>query len=265
MELIHGTHKASKFASQDFITNLPDNVVTNILDRLLLRDAVRTSILSKSWRFKWTMLSQLVIDPNFFGYLSVTKYRNHHVRIINRILLHLRGAITKFFLSIDEVIDIEDINHWILFLSRKGIKDLTIRNSYATPLKLHAHLFSCLELKHLSLSNCYFNPPPTFYGFPNLLSLNLSVVFEENTKLGPFFTGCPLLESLTINDRRKVGKVKLVEIAKLENLKILLLRLYDLDIKMIKSSSTIFELLGSLPKLLDLHLNFQDCHVRLKC
>ncbi|XP_022020411.1 F-box/FBD/LRR-repeat protein At1g13570-like isoform X3 [Helianthus annuus] len=64
MELIHGTHKASKFASQDFITNLPDNVVTNILDRLLLRDAVRTSILSKSWRFKWTMLSQLLTESD---------------------------------------------------------------------------------------------------------------------------------------------------------------------------------------------------------
>ncbi|KAF5762055.1 putative F-box domain, leucine-rich repeat domain superfamily, F-box-like domain superfamily [Helianthus annuus] len=261
MELIHGTHKASKFTPQDFITNMPDNVVTNILDRLPLRDAVRTSILARNWRFRWTMLSQLVIDARFFMYLSQTRYRNDHVRVLSRILLHLRGAVTKFSLSIDEVIDDEDINNWILFLSSKGIKDLTLGNWYETPLKLHTHLFSCLELKHLKLSNCYFNPPPTFHGFPNLLSLKLSVVFEENIDLASFFTGCPLLESLTIKDRGKVGKVKLVDIAKLDNLKILSLRLYDLDMKMIKSSSTIFELLGSLPKLQELDLDFKDCQL----
>ncbi|KAJ0837875.1 putative F-box domain, leucine-rich repeat domain superfamily, F-box-like domain superfamily [Helianthus annuus] len=232
MELIHGTHKASKFTPQDFISNMPDNVVTNILDRLPLRDAVRTSILARKWRFRWTMLSQLVIDARFFMYLSQTRYRNDHVRVISRILLHLRG-----------------------------LTDLTLGNWYETPLKLHTHLFSCLELKHLKLSNCYFNPPPTFHGFPNLLSLKLSVVFEENIELASFFTGCPLLESLTIKDRGKVGKVKLVDIAKLENLKILSLRLYDLDMKMIKSSSTIFELLGSLPKLQELDLDFKDCQL----
>ncbi|KAJ0683215.1 putative F-box domain, FBD domain, leucine-rich repeat domain superfamily [Helianthus annuus] len=207
MELIHGTHKASKSAPQDFISNMPDNVVTNILDRLALRDAVRTSILSRNWRFKWTTLSQLVITASLFWYLAQKTYKNHHVRVINRILLHLRGAITKFFLSIDEVIDDEDINHWILFLSSKGIKDLTIRNWHEPPLKLHNHLFSCLELKHLTLSNCYFNPPPTFHGFPNLLSLKLSVLFEENSNLGALFTGSPLLESLAVNDRRGLGKL----------------------------------------------------------
>ncbi|XP_021979104.1 F-box/FBD/LRR-repeat protein At1g13570-like [Helianthus annuus] len=224
MELIHGTHKASKSARQDFISNMPDNMVTNILDRLALRDAVRTSILSRNWR----------------------------------ILLHLRGAITKFFLSIDEVIDDEDVNHWILLLSRKGIKELTIRNWHEPPLKLHTHLFSCLELKHLTLSNCYFNPPPTFHGFPNLLSLKLVVLFEENNNLGALFTGSPLLESLAVNDRRGLGKVKLVEFAKLENLKILFLILHGPDFEMIKSSGTI---LGSLSKLQELHLNFKDCRL----
>ncbi|KAJ0445011.1 putative F-box domain, leucine-rich repeat domain superfamily, F-box-like domain superfamily [Helianthus annuus] len=182
MELVHGTHKASKSAPQDFISNMPDNVVTNILDRLPLRDAVRTSILSRNWRFKWTTLSRLEITASLFWYLAQKTYKNYHVRVINRILLHLRGAITKFFLSIDEVIDDEDINHWILLLSRKGIKELTIRNWHEPPLKLHTHLFSCLELKHLTLSNCYFNPPPTFHGFPNLLSLKLVLTEGDANK-----------------------------------------------------------------------------------
>uniref|UniRef100_A0A251S2S1 Putative F-box domain, Leucine-rich repeat domain, L domain-like protein n=1 Tax=Helianthus annuus TaxID=4232 RepID=A0A251S2S1_HELAN len=219
MEFIHGTHKAP----QDFITNMPDNVVTNILDRLPVQHAVRTSILSRSWRFK--------------------------------LLLHLSGAITKFVLCINDVLDAEDINHWILFLSRKGIKDLTIRNGDDTPLMLPTHLFSCLELKHVHLFNCCFNPPPTFHGFPNLLSLDLGMDFEENVQLGEFFTKCPLLEILTMEE----CNVKAVEIAKIKNLKILSLYLCDLDNISIKSSSSIFELVDSLPKLQELHLNFENC------
>ncbi|KAJ0439798.1 putative F-box domain, FBD domain, leucine-rich repeat domain superfamily [Helianthus annuus] len=251
MELIHGTHKASKFAPQDFITKMPDNVVTNILDRLPVQHAVRTSILSRSWRFKWTMLSQLVFDKMFFKYLRKSKGKNNHGGVISRLLLHLSGAITKFVLCIDDELDAEDINHWILFLSRKGIKDLTIRNGDDTPLMLPTHLFSCLELKHVHLFNCCFNPPPTFHGFPNLLSLDLGMDFEENVQLGEFFTKCPLLEILTIDDRSQVGKVNVVELAKIKNLKVLSLQFCDLDI-------SIFELVGSLPKLQELHLNFED-------
>ncbi|KAM0030759.1 putative F-box domain-containing protein [Helianthus debilis subsp. tardiflorus] len=170
------------------ITNMPDNVVTNILDRLPLQHAVRTSILSRSWRFKWTMLSQLVFDKMFFKYLRKSKGKNNnHGGVISRLLLHLSGAITKFVLCINDVLDAEDINHWILFLSRKGIKDLTIRNRDETPLMLPTHLFSCLVLKHVHLFNCCFNPPPSFHGFPNLLSFDLGVDFEENVQLGEFF------------------------------------------------------------------------------
>ncbi|XP_076885260.1 putative F-box/FBD/LRR-repeat protein At3g23955 [Bidens hawaiensis] len=75
MEPIHGRHK---FAPEDFISRVPDNVVTNILDRLPLQDAVRTDVLSTTWRFKWTMLSQLVFDFDFFEYLSKTNTKNDH-------------------------------------------------------------------------------------------------------------------------------------------------------------------------------------------
>ncbi|MFS8028251.1 putative FBD domain, leucine-rich repeat domain superfamily, F-box-like domain superfamily [Helianthus anomalus] len=251
MEFIHGTHKAP----QDFITNMPDNVVTSILDRLLVQHAVRTSILSRSWRFKWTMLSQLVFDKMFFKDLRKSKGKNNHGGVISRLLLHLSGAITKFVVCINDVLDAEDINHWILFLSRKGIKDLTIRNRDETPLMLPTHLFSCLELKHVRLFNCCFNPPPTFHGFPNLLSLDFGVDFDENVQLGELFTKCPLLEILTMEE----CKVKTFEIAKIKNLKILSLYFCDLDNISIKSSSSILELVGSLPKLQELHLNFENC------
>ncbi|MFS8028298.1 putative F-box domain, leucine-rich repeat domain superfamily, F-box-like domain superfamily [Helianthus anomalus] len=52
---------------------MPDNVITHILDRLSVQDAVKTTILSRNWRFKWTTLSQHVFDDNFLKYLSKDK------------------------------------------------------------------------------------------------------------------------------------------------------------------------------------------------
>ncbi|MFS8028258.1 putative F-box domain, leucine-rich repeat domain superfamily, F-box-like domain superfamily [Helianthus anomalus] len=274
MELIQGTHKAP----QDFITNMPDIVINNILDRLRFQDAVRTSVLSRNWRFKWTMLTQLVFDVDFFDSLETEEEEDddeeedeeeeddddedegNNESIVSKLLLQLRGPITKFELDIEHLSDAEDINNWILFLSRKGLTDLTIMNWDYSPLALPTNLFSCLELKHLQLRHCYFNnPPPSFHAFPNLLSLDLCVEFEDDIQLGEFFTRCPVLEKFTKDDLFEMEKVNILEIAKQENLKVLSLKFYNLDDEAtITSSTTIFELLGSLPKLQELRLDFEE-------
>ncbi|KAJ0445015.1 putative F-box domain-containing protein [Helianthus annuus] len=286
MELIQGTHKAP----QDFISNMPDIVINNILDRLRFQDAVRTSVLSRNWRFKWTMLTQLVFDVDFFDSLETEEEeeeeeeedeeedeeeedeeeeeeeeddnedKGNNESIVSKLLLQLRGPITKFVLDIEHLSDAEDINNWILFLSRKGLTDLTIMNWDYSPLALPTNLFSCFELKHLQLRHCYFNnPPPSFLAFPNLLSLDLCVEFEDDIQLGEFFTRCPVLEKFTKDDLFEMEKVNILEIAKQENLKILSLKFYNLDDEStITSSSTIFELLGSLPKLQELRLDFEE-------
>ncbi|KAJ0462211.1 F-box/FBD/LRR-repeat protein At1g13570-like [Helianthus annuus] len=260
MKLTDLTRKASKFVPQDFISNMPDNVVTNILDRLPLQHAVRTSILSRNWRFKWTTLTQLVFDEKFFEYLTKTKGKSNCGGIISRLLLQIKGVVEKFVLSMGKVKgtnDVENINHWILFLSTKSIKDLTLRSVNGIPVKLPTHLFSCLELKHLKLTNCCFHPPHSIPGFPNLLSLKLCVVKFESGILGEILTRCPSLEILDMRHLLYPHKVKLVDFAKSENLKILSLCLYHIDAVAIRSS-TIFELVGFLPKLQELDLVFLE-------
>ncbi|KAJ0837876.1 putative F-box domain, FBD domain, leucine-rich repeat domain superfamily [Helianthus annuus] len=283
MGLIQGTHKAPKLAPQDFISSMPDIVINNILDRLPFRNAVRTSVLSSNWRFKWTMLTQLVLDVDFFDSLEtvdedeedeeededeedeeeeVDDDESNNESIVSKLLLQLRGPIIKFELSVDDISDADDMDNWILFLSRRGLKDLTLNNWGPTPLNLPTHLFSCVELKHLKLRNCSFSLPPTFHGFPNLLSLYLRVEFEDNIQLGEFFTRCPLLEKLTMDDLFEMEKVNIVEIAKQKNLKILSLKFHDSDDETTTaSSSNIFELVGSLPKLQELHLDFEECRL----
>ncbi|GKB44147.1 F-box/FBD/LRR-repeat protein-like protein, partial [Tanacetum coccineum] len=113
------------------------------------------------------------------------------------------GPITKFTLDFTEnVMDAEDINHWVLFLSRKGIKELTLNNIFSRVLhKLPTHLYSCMELKHLKFSRCSFHLSRGFHGFPN------------------FIARCSLLEILDFHNLDNMSEEILIEISKLENLK----------------------------------------------
>nr|GEW87176.1 hypothetical protein [Tanacetum cinerariifolium] len=257
MEQVHGSHKASKFAPEDVISTMPDDVIINILNRLPLQDAVRTSILSKNWKHNWNMITQLVFNEDFYEYLQEKEKEKDYKTIINMFLTHLKGAITKFVLYIqeDNAVDVEDINKWVLFLSQKGIQEFTLKNMDETPLEFPAHLFSCLQLKHLKLFNCHICPESSFHGFPGLLSLCLSEVVFGSYTCGEFIACCPLLEILKLRSNTG-GKIKRDEIAKLENLKVLILQLRELEYKAIITSSSIFQLVGYFPKLQELNLNF---------
>lgn len=65
MSAVQRARKRNK--TTDRISNLPENATQKILECLPLRDAVRTSILSRHWRNKWTSIPQLLLDENFFS------------------------------------------------------------------------------------------------------------------------------------------------------------------------------------------------------
>ncbi|XP_076927941.1 F-box/FBD/LRR-repeat protein At1g80470-like [Bidens hawaiensis] len=219
MKLVNRRRKASKIAPKDFISNMPDNVITHILDRLPIQDAVRTSILARNWRCKGTMLSQLVLDEDFFKYILENEGEQNYGRTISRLLFHINGAITKLVLYIEErcKLDVEDINR-ILLLSKHRMRELTLRKVDGPPLKLPTHFFSCLELKHLKLERCCLDPPSSFHGFPNLSRLKLFCVRFEDGKFGELFIRSP---SFTEYGARKKPSttlpcLKILEIAELD-------------------------------------------------
>nr|GEY34322.1 hypothetical protein [Tanacetum cinerariifolium] len=237
MELAHGSCKVPKFAPEDIISSMPDEVITNILDRLPLQEAVRTSILSSCWESKWTMLNQLVFDVKFFRFLKQREHEKSYGRIIYGILLRLKGAITKFvlYMPFDSIVDFQDVNNWVEYLSRKGIKEFTL--SYT----LCHQAFKCKS---------------GFQGFQSLLCLDLSEVVFEGYTCGELISRCPSLEILKLRSNTG-GKIKRVELAKLGNLKVLILQLRELVNKeTIITSSSIFQIIGLFPKLQELNLNF---------
>ncbi|XVF43353.1 hypothetical protein PTKIN_Ptkin02bG0033600 [Pterospermum kingtungense] len=60
--------EGQRMKNSDIISNLPDNITERILARLPIQDAVRTSVLSRNWRYKWTTLPDLVFDARGYHY-----------------------------------------------------------------------------------------------------------------------------------------------------------------------------------------------------
>ncbi|XP_024984158.1 F-box/FBD/LRR-repeat protein At1g13570-like [Cynara cardunculus var. scolymus] len=195
------TQKASDSLNRDRISNLPEHLIGSILERLAVQDAVRTSVLSKRWRYKWTTMTSLVLDEEFAK--KIVKYGafglNGFIRIVNQVLILHPRPISKLTLYIPNMFldSFQEVDQWMLFLSRNGVRELVLINANWLYL-LPSHVFSCSELRNLKLANCIFKSPLGFVGFPYLED-----VFLRNVVFGTNFSGAmvnlPRLRKLTLH------------------------------------------------------------------
>ncbi|KAI4316776.1 hypothetical protein L6164_024721 [Bauhinia variegata] len=184
----------------DRISSLPGNLIDQILSHLSIREAVRTSVLSSKWRYKWATLPNLVFDKECLSVSSQDHsiIKNKLVRIVDHVLLLHTGSISKFKLSHHDLIGVTDIDRWTLHLSRRSIKEFVLEVWKGQRYKIPSCLFSCRSLIHLELFNCWLNPPSFFQGFRNLKSLDLQHVTLAQDVFEKLISSCPLLERLTL-------------------------------------------------------------------
>ncbi|KAM7484489.1 hypothetical protein LguiA_000498 [Lonicera macranthoides] len=184
----------------DLISDLPQSIIETILTKLPLRDAVRTSILSSRWRYKWATLTELVFDDKC---VSLSQDRalveNKLVNFVTRFLFLHDGPIHNFTLSTSYLQSSPDIDQWLLFLSRKDIKELVLDLGEGEWFRAPSCIFSCQKLSRLELVRCELDPPPDFRGFLCLKYLNLQQVLVATDVVENLISSCPLLESLTLS------------------------------------------------------------------
>ncbi|KAI3423460.1 F-box domain-containing protein [Psidium guajava] len=185
----------------DLISDLPQSILESILTRLPIRDAVKTSILSTKWRYKWTSITELVFDDK-----CVSSYHNESiiegslVKFITRALFLHQGPINKFQVSTCHLKSCPDIDQWILFLSRSSdVRELILKLGEDEWVRVPSCLFSCKKLTRLELSCCELDPPPCFKGFLCLRSLSLHRVLVAADAIENLIWNCPLLENLALS------------------------------------------------------------------
>ncbi|KAM7493410.1 hypothetical protein LguiB_028019 [Lonicera macranthoides] len=198
-------------SNKDRFSELSADLKGSILERMIARDAARTSILSKKWRYIWASHPQLKLDEQFFFGITPNKRINQSlfVRIIDKIFLLHHGPIQKFILYIP-FSQSPDMDFWILILSRNGIKELTLDNGYVQPYKLPSYIYSCAELTYLELVNCIiFNPPLEFHGFPYLKKLFLENI-SISPRIGSLISGLPALNKLSLSSCTSIENLKIL-------------------------------------------------------
>ncbi|KAM3327949.1 hypothetical protein P3S68_033411 [Capsicum galapagoense] len=201
----------------DVLNDLLDNVIDIIVMSLPFKDAVRTSVLARKWRYLWCRHRSLKFDDSIWRtrgmalaqrtqkdklYPSV-KFR----KIVFQILTHHEGPITKFKLEIPDLEECPDIDNFIYFLSRKDIQHPVLRLSEHELYKLPSSLFICSQLTHLNLHNCSINHPLACEGFPRLVSLELCNVTISSESLGCLISHCLLLEKLVLKISETVNLI----------------------------------------------------------
>lgn len=189
---------------KDRISELHNSLKVNILERLPLFDAVGTNLLSKKWSHAWTKMGQLVFDEKFFDDNFPGLTSQNFCRIIERILLHHEGPVTKFVLDIPQHYRSSvtiNANGIFIALARKGVQKLELNNNLShggVNFHVSSYFFQCGGLTHLVLSINKLQPPADFQGFSNLVSLDLNLVGISWCKLTMLISRCPLLERLSL-------------------------------------------------------------------
>ncbi|KAG6522007.1 F-box/FBD/LRR-repeat protein At1g13570-like isoform X1 [Zingiber officinale] len=186
----------------DRISHLPRNIIEEILLHLPLKDAIRTSILSRDWRYAWSSIPHLAFSRQEFPLSKCSNsqviFDRKLVDIIHQVLLFHQGPIHMFKLSID-LKSSKCIDGWLLFLSRNDIKEIVLHRWEGEVYKLPSCLSACKRLEHLCLFRCMFRPVH-FQGFPHLRSLSLNNVAISQNELETLITNCPLLNILYLID-----------------------------------------------------------------
>ncbi|KAF8656898.1 hypothetical protein HU200_060460 [Digitaria exilis] len=182
----------------DHLSSLPVEMHEEILRRLPLEDAIRTSGLANSWRYRWARCPGLKL---VFGEDDSTT-----AAAVDAFLARYTCNVSHAQIELGDEPHTIDIDGWLRALAAKAIRYLVLRfmPSDSSLLRIMplapASLFSCSQLTSLVLERCNIPAlPPSFNGFPSLETLQLDVVnFAENGEktFEALIAKSPLLRSL---------------------------------------------------------------------
>ncbi|KAK1429022.1 hypothetical protein QVD17_11221 [Tagetes erecta] len=224
----------------DRISVLPIGIIEAILCFLPIKDAARTSILSREWRYRWLKIPKLkFIEPAFevstdettlsvleqtFDKPSQRKEmckRHKLFYAIYQVLLMHQGPIHNFTLSMIADKSCVEIDHLLLHMPNKHtLNILKLKFSFGRSLWLYAlptSLFSLHQLTELYLRACALFHVPSFIEFGCLTTLYLDCVSMDDKRLIRLLSGCPLLKSFTLDNDGSLmdgGKSTIVDLFK---------------------------------------------------
>nr|GEY83976.1 hypothetical protein [Tanacetum cinerariifolium] len=199
--------EAKRIANDDLdaFNNIPLSIIEHILCLLPIKDAVRTSILSKIWRYRWTKIPKLEFkledmvndyqleEQLFADWSSESKalmMRCKRFFAIHQVLLMHNAPILDFSFKMIEPDDTcVEIEQMIIHLARtnNNVKKLKFKITRYwdvidyCPYEVPISIFLLRHLTDLHIENCTLgNVVPTLDGFGSLISSQCQWIIENS-------------------------------------------------------------------------------------
>ncbi|KMZ62328.1 hypothetical protein ZOSMA_472G00030 [Zostera marina] len=200
---------------KDRISSLPEQAINKILVRLSIKDAIRTSFLSRGWRYRWRSMPDLIFHSNSFSTPKDRKpsslVRIYLSKVLQSLFLHKGNYIRRFEFSSRWKIISSKVDMWLDHLVCAGVQELKLaftEEYYLIPSSVFRYdklttldLKSCKIILPVSFNGFRNDFPITFDGFRNLTTLRLrSITFEKYNALETLINLCPLLEILDVRN-----------------------------------------------------------------
>ncbi|XP_018455101.2 F-box/LRR-repeat protein 13-like [Raphanus sativus] len=189
-------HRFKRSRSEvDWISSLPDCLLSQILSNLPTNDVVKTSTLSTRWRNLWKQVPSLD--------LTIIDFPDHtttFVPFLDTFLDLNNSCLHKFKLKYDCDGEIDHLSRWINTLVKRKVKHIdVIDDSFASwDFPIPTTLYTCESLVSLKLSGMTL-PNPDLVSLPSLKTIYLTIAkFADELALERLISRCPVLESLGI-------------------------------------------------------------------
>ncbi|GKB93328.1 F-box/FBD/LRR-repeat protein-like protein [Tanacetum coccineum] len=191
----------------DKISNLPLSIIEDILCLVPIKEAVRTSILSKDWRYNWTKIPKLAFsEKDMFDESSDDDGATYvFFNAIRQVLLLHQGPMFEFIISMEYAkAKCDEIDQIIMLLARNKdtLKKLTLDLSETCDLELELPLsiYSLNQLSDLYISGFVFEDDSTSRGFDSLTTLYVHGETKSEVSLFNLLSNCPLLKHFELEE-----------------------------------------------------------------
>ena len=189
----------------DFISSLPDEILTTIFSMLSTKEAL--SLCNSSRRFKHLSTSipnielRVTIDGSFFTKLqSVSRFLENHDSVVEKFQLSNRTAGI-----------ISHVLEWLRLVVKDGIEEIDLKFDYSDLYPhIPASLLTAKTLKVLKLRRCVVDDLSSITGFKSLKSLLLEDMYISDDVIGLLCCHCESLQDLAIHKCTGFGEIKIL-------------------------------------------------------
>nr|VDD02427.1 unnamed protein product [Brassica rapa] len=195
-------HRFKRPSSVDWISSLPDCLLSQILSNLPTKDAVKTSVLSTRWRSLWKQVPSL--DLANFDFSLYFPYCPKFLTFVDSFLLDLNrdSCLHEFKLKYDSDGETDHLSRWINTLVKRKVKhiDIVDESNASWDFPIPTTLYSCESLVSLKLSGLTLPNPNLVVSLPSLKTIYLTIAKFDVGEANPAMSGSGKLRFTHLSD-----------------------------------------------------------------